>query len=217
MGAILTISQVMVGGSAGLAYTPDTINAAIGDMVIFTFLEQNHTATQSAFTTPCEALAGGVDSGFMPNPNSSVVPPPQMAMQVTVATPICKSTHFLLKPPKILTRHRVLLQAERSLWEGHDFLHQPHCQQDPSHVSTNGRCSKRYRNYPGHCWWLRYRSNVKHCCRRCRHFISQQWYSGFRNRNNRRHWSLPMLMSLRRSVIPQRCHSRCRRFRRSSR
>ncbi|KAH8793536.1 hypothetical protein F5882DRAFT_398701 [Hyaloscypha sp. PMI_1271] len=80
--------NVMVGGSAGLAYTPDSINAAIGDMVIFTFMQQNHTATQSAFTTPCEALVGGVDSGFMPNPNSSVVPPPQMAMQVTVATPI---------------------------------------------------------------------------------------------------------------------------------
>lgn len=84
----------MVGGSAGLAYTPDTIEAAIGDMVIFTFLEQNHTATQSAFTTPCEALAGGMDSGFMPNPNSSIVPPPQMAMQVTVGTPICKLLIF---------------------------------------------------------------------------------------------------------------------------
>jgi plastocyanin len=79
---------VVVGGSAGLVYSPDTIEAAIGDMVIFTFLEQNHTATQSAFTTPCEALAGGFDSGFMPNINSSVTPPPQMAMQVTVATPI---------------------------------------------------------------------------------------------------------------------------------
>jgi len=79
---------VVVGGSAGLVYSPDTIEAAIGDMVIFTFLEQNPTATQSAFTTPCEALAGGIDSGFMPNPNGSVTPPPQMAMQVTVATPI---------------------------------------------------------------------------------------------------------------------------------
>ncbi|PMD44077.1 hypothetical protein L207DRAFT_579033 [Hyaloscypha variabilis F] len=79
---------VVVGGSAGLVYSPDTIEAAIGDMVIFTFLEQNHTATQSAFTTPCEKLDGGIDSGFMPNINSSVTPPPQMAMQVTVATPI---------------------------------------------------------------------------------------------------------------------------------
>jgi len=86
-GAAATHS-VTVGGSAGLVYTPDTIEAAIGDMVIFTFLEQNHTATQSAFTTPCEALAGGMDSGFMPNINSSVNPAPQMAMQVTVATPL---------------------------------------------------------------------------------------------------------------------------------
>jgi hypothetical protein len=61
-------------------------------MVIFTFLEQNHTATQSAFTTPCEALPGGMDSGFMPNINSTVNPAPQMALQVTVATPLCKST-----------------------------------------------------------------------------------------------------------------------------
>lgn len=86
----------MVGGSAGLVYTPNTINAAVGDMVIFQFMSANHTATQSAFTTPCEALAGGMDSGFKPNANNSVVPPPQMAMQVTVATPICKSICFAL-------------------------------------------------------------------------------------------------------------------------
>jgi len=80
--------SVTVGGSAGLVYTPNTIEAAIGDMVIFTFESNNHTATQSAFTTPCEKLAGGMDSGFMPNVNNTVSPAPQMAMQVTVATPI---------------------------------------------------------------------------------------------------------------------------------
>jgi hypothetical protein len=32
-----------------------------------------------------------MDSGFMTNINNTVSPPPQMAMQVTVATPICKS------------------------------------------------------------------------------------------------------------------------------
>jgi plastocyanin len=79
---------VVVGGTAGLVYTPDTIAAAVGDMVIFEFQSNNHTATQSAFTTPCEKLAGGVDSGFMPNINNTVNPAPQMAMQVTVATPI---------------------------------------------------------------------------------------------------------------------------------
>jgi len=79
---------VTVGGAAGLVYTPNSLTAAVGDTVIFTFMSANHTATQSAFTTPCDALAGGMDSGFMPNANNSVVPAPQMAMQVTVATPI---------------------------------------------------------------------------------------------------------------------------------
>jgi plastocyanin len=86
--AVIATHTVVVGGTAGLVYTPDTIEAAVGDMVIFTFESQNHTATQSAFTTPCEKLTGGMDSGFMPNLNNSVTPPPQMAMQVTVATPI---------------------------------------------------------------------------------------------------------------------------------
>ncbi|OIW27567.1 hypothetical protein CONLIGDRAFT_439466 [Coniochaeta ligniaria NRRL 30616] len=80
---------VTVGGAAaGLAFSPAQISAAIGDMVIFTFLSANHTATQSAFATPCEPLAGGMDSGFQPNPNNSVNPPPQVAMQVMVDTPL---------------------------------------------------------------------------------------------------------------------------------
>lgn len=87
---MLTSWKVVVGGSAGLVYSPNSIEAAVGDMVIFTFMSQNHTVTQSAFTTPCEKLADGKDSGFMPNVNNTVSPAPQMAMQVTVATPICK-------------------------------------------------------------------------------------------------------------------------------
>jgi plastocyanin len=80
---------VTVGGAAaGLAFNPPEISAKIGDMVIFTFLSNNHTATQSAFATPCEPLAGGMDSGFQPNPNNTVNPPPQVAMQVMVDTPL---------------------------------------------------------------------------------------------------------------------------------
>jgi len=80
--------SVVVGGSAGLVYTPETIQAAVGDMVIFTFMNANHTVTQSAFDAPCVKLPEGMDSGFMPNANNTVSPAPQMAMQVTVATPI---------------------------------------------------------------------------------------------------------------------------------
>lgn len=83
--------SVTVGGpAAGLTFQPAEIAAKIGDMVIFTFLSTNHTATQSAFDKPCEALAGGMDSSFQPNPNNSVNPPPQVAMQVMVDTPLCK-------------------------------------------------------------------------------------------------------------------------------
>ncbi|KFY72098.1 hypothetical protein V499_07751 [Pseudogymnoascus sp. VKM F-103] len=79
---------VAVGGSAGLVFVPDTVNAAVGDSVVFVFHSQNHTVTQSTFDTPCVKLKDGMDSGFMPNPNNTIVPPPMMAMQVTVATPL---------------------------------------------------------------------------------------------------------------------------------
>jgi len=83
--------SVTVGGPQGLAFNPPQLAAAPGDTVIFTFLSQNHTATQSAFDTPCDPLAGGMDSGFQSNPNNTVNPPPQVAMQVMVNTPLCKS------------------------------------------------------------------------------------------------------------------------------
>ncbi|KAK1979472.1 hypothetical protein LZ30DRAFT_177533 [Colletotrichum cereale] len=83
-----TTHQVTVGGPAGLAFTPDQIKAKIGDMVVFTFMSQNHTATQSSFAKPCDPLAGGMNSGFMANPNNSISPPPQVAMQVNGSEPL---------------------------------------------------------------------------------------------------------------------------------
>ncbi|CAK7209279.1 hypothetical protein SBRCBS47491_000390 [Sporothrix bragantina] len=79
---------VTVGGPKGLQYEPSSLVANVGDMVIFTFLSTNHTVSQSAFATPCELLAGGMDSGFQPNVNNSVNPPPQVALQVMVDTPL---------------------------------------------------------------------------------------------------------------------------------
>lgn len=80
---------VTVGGPQGLVFEPQELKAAIGDTVIFTFLSQNHTATQSTFDSPCQALEGGMDSGFQANPNNTIEPPPQVAMQVMVDTPLC--------------------------------------------------------------------------------------------------------------------------------
>ncbi|KAK8087001.1 GPI-anchored cupredoxin-like protein 1 [Apiospora phragmitis] len=80
--------SVIVGGAAGLVYTPAEVKAKKGDMVIFTFMSANHTATQSTFDKPCDAMPGGMDSGFQPNANNTVNPPPQVAMQVMVETPL---------------------------------------------------------------------------------------------------------------------------------
>lgn len=80
--------HVTVGGPAGLIFTPDNVKANVGDMVIFDFLAKNHTATQSTFDNPCDPLEGGMNTGFQPNPDNGVSPPPQVAMQVMVDTPL---------------------------------------------------------------------------------------------------------------------------------
>ncbi|KAI6713102.1 hypothetical protein JHW43_004364 [Diplocarpon mali] len=85
---IWIIQEVIVGGADGLVYTPDQVNAAVRDMVIFEFHSNNHTAPQSTFTTPCDTFSGGMDSGFMANINNSISPVPQFALQVTATTPI---------------------------------------------------------------------------------------------------------------------------------
>ncbi|EGX97111.1 serine-threonine rich protein, putative [Cordyceps militaris CM01] len=79
---------VKVGGPGGLTFQPDQLNVPVGDSVVFEFLSQNHTVTQSPFKTPCKAMEGGMDSGFLANPNNTVSPPPQVAMQVMATTPL---------------------------------------------------------------------------------------------------------------------------------
>jgi hypothetical protein len=155
---MLTLKKVTVGGSAGLVYTPNTIQAAIGDMVIFTFMSLNHTVTQSAFAAPCVKLSGGMDSGFMPNINNTIVPAPQMAMQVTVATPICK--RFSPTVIKHSNNVRVLLPTKRSLRKGNDLLHQPNCRQIPGHVRTDGHRSKWHRSHCSNPKW----TSQCNCC-----------------------------------------------------
>lgn len=59
-----------------------------GDTIHFIFMSQNHTVTQSSFDTPCNKLADGKDSGFMPNQNNTVSPPPAWDFVVPVTTPL---------------------------------------------------------------------------------------------------------------------------------
>ncbi|OBS25734.1 hypothetical protein FPOA_06269 [Fusarium poae] len=80
---------VTVGGPGGLVYQPEELHdIPIGDTIVFEFLSQNHTVSQSGFATPCDLMDAGMDSGFMANPNNTVSPPPQVAMQVMVDTPL---------------------------------------------------------------------------------------------------------------------------------
>lgn len=78
-GAFAATHTVMVGGAKPptdptgkptpmLQYSPENIQAAVGDTVEFHFMQVNHTVTQSTFEDPCKAMPEGFDSGFMPNP-----------------------------------------------------------------------------------------------------------------------------------------------------
>ena len=84
--------QVTVGGT-DLVYSPNTINAAVGDYVQFNFMNANHTVTQSSFTSPC-VNAMMFDSGFMPNKDNTINPPPAMKLQVNSTSPQCKYRIF---------------------------------------------------------------------------------------------------------------------------
>src|SRR5262249_40861677 len=78
--------DVTVGGVGVLAFTPESIvcpsppfsplkgltlellkTAAVGDTVVFTFKQSNHTATQSTLDAPCVKMNGGFDSGLYVN------------------------------------------------------------------------------------------------------------------------------------------------------
>ncbi|KAI9445221.1 hypothetical protein H4582DRAFT_1914076 [Lactarius indigo] len=65
--AAQNVWQVTVGDANGSTiYTPNNINASVGDTVQFTFNPKNHTVTQSTFANPCAPLSAGFDSGFNP-------------------------------------------------------------------------------------------------------------------------------------------------------
>ncbi|KAF1955070.1 hypothetical protein CC80DRAFT_505892 [Byssothecium circinans] len=56
---------VVVGGPQD-TFAPNSLVAAVGDIVQFQFSNGNHTATQSTEGAPCTALDGGMHSGHIP-------------------------------------------------------------------------------------------------------------------------------------------------------
>lgn len=82
-------NQVVVGGP-NLVFTPEFVMANPGDTVRFMFMAKNHSVEQSAFATPCELLANGLNSGFKPNPNSDMATAPTFDVPVTSTDALCK-------------------------------------------------------------------------------------------------------------------------------
>jgi plastocyanin len=54
---------VITAGTGGLAFSPDTVTAAVGDVLEFHFVGSIHTAVQGDFSSPCVQSSGGFDSG----------------------------------------------------------------------------------------------------------------------------------------------------------
>ncbi|KAH9989073.1 Cupredoxin, partial [Russula compacta] len=77
-----------------LQFSPNQVNASVGDTVEFIFMPKNHTVTQSSFAAPCQPMANGLDSNFQPvAPNASNVP--SFTVPVNATTPLwffCKQT-----------------------------------------------------------------------------------------------------------------------------
>ncbi|KAJ8064236.1 hypothetical protein OCU04_006583 [Sclerotinia nivalis] len=64
------VHYVTVGDKGLNIYSPNQIDANVGDIIHFKFLARNHTVTQSDFNTPC-TFNGGFDTGFNQfNPNN---------------------------------------------------------------------------------------------------------------------------------------------------
>lgn len=59
------IIPVVVGGPQD-TFVPNSVVAAVGDVIQFQFSNGNHTVTQSTADTACTPLEGGVHSGHIP-------------------------------------------------------------------------------------------------------------------------------------------------------
>jgi plastocyanin len=81
--------NVTVGGPGIISYSPQFVTANVGDVVVFTFQQKNHTVTQSTLNNPCQPSAGGFDTGFIPvSPDNSEGPFPSAQLTVKDTQPI---------------------------------------------------------------------------------------------------------------------------------
>jgi plastocyanin len=68
----LAAQHVVEAGEHG-KFVPDTVQAAVGDTIVYEFYPGNHSMAQSTFDAPCLPAPGGIFSGFF-SPTSGVDP-----------------------------------------------------------------------------------------------------------------------------------------------
>jgi len=63
--AVTTAAKTIVitAGSGGLAFSPDSVTADVGDILAFHFVSSIHSAVSGNFSSPCVQSSTGFDSG----------------------------------------------------------------------------------------------------------------------------------------------------------
>ncbi|KAF8855665.1 Cupredoxin [Acephala macrosclerotiorum] len=123
LAASVTVHVVQVGAANGtLAYFPNNIKAAVGDMVQFQFAPNNHTVTQSTFDAPCQPIAmnsnvTGIYSGFMPV-SASATTTPTYTVMINSTTPMwlyCSQAKHCQSGMTMVINENTAANATRSL------------------------------------------------------------------------------------------------------
>jgi plastocyanin len=123
LAASVTVHVVQVGASNGtLAYFPNNIQAAVGDMVQFQFAPLNHTVTQSTFDAPCQPIAmnsnvTGIYSGFMAV-SASATTTPTYTVLINSTTPMwlyCSQAKHCQSGMTMVINENTVANASRSL------------------------------------------------------------------------------------------------------
>jgi plastocyanin len=57
--SVAGVHTVTVGANGALAFSPNTITAAVGDIVEYIFFPQTHSVAQSTFAEPCTPFSNG--------------------------------------------------------------------------------------------------------------------------------------------------------------
>ncbi|KAJ6497691.1 Le.flp1-like protein [Mycena sanguinolenta] len=76
---VVTVANNQSATNGTSVFTPQVVNASLGDIVFFNFTQGNHSATQSDFATPCIPLhdtnvtLNGFDTGIRPAGNGTSV------------------------------------------------------------------------------------------------------------------------------------------------